>query len=97
MGYKHANVEILYDILRRAGTLKLAALNAAAAETELDTIVGHVAFNEDHVSVMPCVAGQWVRDGDGYRQEIVGNYLLPRVKVTADIILIPEETEAERH
>ena len=96
VGYKHTNVEILYDILRRAGSLELDSLNAAAAETDLDTIVGHVAFNEDHVSVMSCVAGQWVRDGDGYRQEIVGNYLLPRVKLTAEPILIPQETEAEQ-
>ncbi len=91
VGYKHANVEILYDILTRAGSLDLAAVNAAAAATDLNTVVGHVAFNGDHVSVMACVTGQWIRNEDGsYRQEIVGNYLLPAVEVTADIILISE-------
>lgn len=96
VGYKHANVEILYDILRRAGSLKLECVNRAAAETSLDTVVGHVAFNDDHVSVMSCVAGQWVLGEDGvYRQEIVGNYLMPGVDVTADIILIPQKEERE--
>lgn len=91
VGYKHANVEILYDILRRAGSLKLETINAAAAATELDTVVGHVAFNDEHVSVMSCVAGQWIRNEDGsFRQEIVGNYLIPAVEVTAELILIPE-------
>ncbi len=94
VGYKHANVEILWDILKRAGSLKLDAINAAAAATDLNTVVGRVAFNDDHVSVMSCVAGQWVRGEDGtYRQEIVGNYLMPGVDITADIILIPEREE----
>jgi len=91
VGYKHANVEILYDILQRAGSLKLDAINKAAVETNLDTIVGYVAFNSDHVSIMPCVTGQWIMNPDGsFRQEIVGNYLIPEVEDTADIILLPE-------
>lgn len=90
VGYKHANVEILYDILRRAGSLELETVNKAAAATDLNTVVGHVAFNDDHVSIMSCVTGQWIMEEDGtFRQEIVGNYLIPSVEVTADIILIP--------
>ncbi len=91
VGYKHANIEILYDILRRAGTLELSGLNRAAAETELDTVVGRVSFGRDHVSLMPCAAGQWLQNPDGsYRQEIVGNYLMPRLPLTAEPRLIPE-------
>lgn len=94
VGYKHANVEILYDILKRAGSLKLEKINEAAAATALDTVVGHVAFNDDHVSVMSCVTGQWVMNEDGsFRQEIVGNYLMPQVEITADIILISKEEQ----
>lgn len=96
IGYKHANIEILYDILKRAGSLSLDAVNAAAAATELDTVVGHVSFNGEHVSVMSCVTGQWRRNEDGtYRQEIVGNYLMPGVEITADLILIPEKEGTE--
>jgi branched-chain amino acid transport system substrate-binding protein len=89
VGYKYANVEILYDILTRAGTLNLDAVNQAAKETNLDTMVGHVSFNENHVSLMSCVAGQWILDEDGsYHQEIVGNYLIPSVETTATIKLL---------
>ncbi len=28
-----------------------------------------------------------------YRQEIVGNYLMPNIEITSDIILIPEKEE----
>lgn len=97
VGYKHANVEILYDILARAGSMDLHAINSAAAQTELDTVVGHVAFNEDHIAIMSCVTGQWIMNADGsYRQEIVGNYLIPAVDITAEIILIPG-SEGEEH
>ena len=96
VGYKHANVEILYDILKRAASLDLEAINTAAAETDLDTVVGHVSFSDDHISIMSCVTGQWIMDEDGFfHQEIVGNYLIPSVEVTADIILIPEKSAKE--
>lgn len=92
VGYKHANVEILYDIIRRAGSMKLDAINQAAEKTNLNTIVGRVSFNEDHVSLMSCVTGQWRLNEDGtYRQEIIGNYLIPSVEITSEIILIPEQ------
>lgn len=90
VGYKHANLEILYDILKRAGSMELEDINRAASETDLNTIVGHVSFNKDHIALMSCVTGQWILNEDGtYRQEIVDNYLMPSVDVTADIILIP--------
>lgn len=90
VGYKHANIEILYDILKRAGSIDLDEINRAAAETDLDTIVGNVSFNKDHISLMSSIVGQWILNEDGnYRQEIVGNYLIPSIDVTADIILIP--------
>lgn len=92
VGYKHANIEILYDILTRAGSIGLTSINKAAAETDLDTIVGHVSFNEEHIALMPCVTGQWILNEDGtYSQEIIGNYLIPSVDITANIILIPEK------
>lgn len=89
VGYKYANIEILYDILKRAGSLDLDKINHAAEETDLDTIIGHVSFNEEHVSLMSCVTGQWIMDEDGgYHREIVGNYLIPAVEKTAELKLL---------
>lgn len=89
VGYKYANVEILYDILKRAGTLELNRINLAASETDLDTIIGHVSYNKDHISLMSCVTGQWVMEKDGtFHREIIGNYLIPTVDITADIKIL---------
>jgi CheY-like chemotaxis protein len=74
--------------------MDLETINKAASETNLETIVGPVSFNEDHVALMSCVTGQWVMNEDGtYRQEIVGNYLMPDVDITADVILIPKNSQ----
>lgn len=90
IGHKHANVEIAYDILYRAGSLDLDKINVAAAATDLDTIVGHVSFNSDHVSIMNCVTGQWQLDEDGKLVlEIVCNMQLPEIKKTAELIVLP--------
>lgn len=92
-GYKYGNVEILYDVLKRAGTLDLDVLNETVKNTDLDTIIGHVEYNDDHISLMPCVTGQWVWDEGQkkYKKEIVGNYLIPSVEITADVKLLGNE------
>lgn len=96
IAHKHANVEIACDILRRAGSLDLEAIKAAAAETDLDTIVGHVAFNGDKVSLMNCVTGQWQKNGDGKIElEIVINTQLPEVETTSEIYQLPKWEEKE--
>ena len=92
----HLTVRFRSDQADGSGSLELSAVNAAAAATDLDTVVGHVAFNADHVAVMSCVTGQWIRNEDGtYRQEIVGNCLMPAVARTAELVLIPERPEKE--
>ena len=69
--------------------MDLDAINQAAAQTNLDTIVGHVRFDKKHISVVPCITGQWILDEEGnYHREIVGNYLIPDVKKTAEIKLL---------
>ena len=98
IAHKHANVEIACDILRRAGSLDLEKIRAAAASTDLDTIVGHIAFNDDKVSLMNCVTGQWQKNEDGdIELKIVLNTQLPRVETTSVITeLIGWEEEEER-
>lgn len=93
-GYKYANVEILVDILTRAASLEPEKVLAAAAETNLDTVVGHVEYDENHVSVMNLVTGQWVYHEDGtWTQEIVANKQIPDCSVSADMIYIPGATQ----
>lgn len=94
VGYKHANVEILYDILSRAQSLDADKIVAAAAETDLDTAVGNVQYNKDHVSIMNLVTGQWVLGDDGtWTQEIIANPQIPDVPITADVMVLPGTTQ----
>lgn len=92
MGYKYANIEIIADVMKRAGTLDREKLLEAVKATELDTCVGHVSYNGDHVSVMPLVSGQWTWDGTKktYIQNIVSNTQIPDVPVTSEMRIIED-------
>jgi len=83
LGYKHANIELLYDILCRAASLDPARITAAAAQTDLSTVVGHIRFSGNHACIMNVATGQWVLGADGrYTQVVVANIQLPEVPVT---------------
>ena len=47
VGPSYAVIEILADAIERAGTLDRAVIRQALAETDLETVIGHVSFNED--------------------------------------------------
>ncbi|MBU2497305.1 MAG: ABC transporter substrate-binding protein [Proteobacteria bacterium] len=61
MGFDYAAFEIAVDVLIRAGSLKKAKIREALADTNLDTIVGRIKFNEKNFSRTPLVGGQWVK------------------------------------
>lgn len=87
MGYKYANVEILVDVLTRAASLDRDKILTAVEATDLDTCIGHVSYNGDHVSVMSLVTGQWTWDAESgsYVQEIIANTQIPDVPVTKEL------------
>ncbi|MCR5665686.1 MAG: ABC transporter substrate-binding protein [Eubacterium sp.] len=85
-GYDYANVEILYNVLKNAGSLKLDKLTAACDELSVDTVIGAVDFNDQHYSVQPLVTGQWIYNEDGtWTQEIIANTQVPDCPTTADL------------
>jgi len=51
----------LADVLKRAQSLDKKALRKALAETDLDTIGGHVKFAENNSAVTPSGGMQWVK------------------------------------
>lgn len=90
IGYKHANVEILVDALQRAQSLEPAKVLAALSETNLDTIVGHIQYDENHVCIMPMVVGQWTVDGnDNWTLSIVANSYQPLIPLSGAPIAMP--------
>jgi branched-chain amino acid transport system substrate-binding protein len=61
MGFDYAAFEIAADVLKRASSLDKKKIRNALVNTDLDTIVGHVKFNEKNFSRTPLVGGQWVK------------------------------------
>ncbi|MBW2341409.1 MAG: ABC transporter substrate-binding protein, partial [Deltaproteobacteria bacterium] len=61
LGYKYAGYEIAADVLRRAGSLDREKIRQAIAETDMDTIVGHIKYNKENYCRTPLVGGQWVK------------------------------------
>jgi branched-chain amino acid transport system substrate-binding protein len=52
VGPSYAAMQILADSIERAGTLDRAAIRDAIAATDMDTVIGHVSFNEDGTGVV---------------------------------------------
>jgi branched-chain amino acid transport system substrate-binding protein len=91
IGFVHALFEIATDVLKRtqqAGDGKAAL--AAIAATNLDTVVGKVAWNganlppfaAKNVAKTPLVGGQWrIKDGSKYEIVITDNKTAPAIPV----------------
>ena len=88
IGFVHALFEVAVDVLRRAPQRDAKALVAAIAATNLDTVVGKVAWNGanlppfavKNVAKTPLVGGQWrIRDGNKYDIVITDNRTAPNI------------------
>ncbi|MBC7737975.1 MAG: ABC transporter substrate-binding protein, partial [Candidatus Saccharibacteria bacterium] len=89
IGFAHALFEMAANVMGRAGdTGDSDAVAAAVAATQLDSIVGRIAFDGTglppfaaaNVSKTPLVGGQWrLKDGGGYDLVIVDNSSHPNI------------------
>ncbi len=89
LGWNDASYDILFDAIQRAGFKDREAVRKALAATDLDTVTGHVKFNEQHYSVAPLGGAQWRYDESKKHlvKENVYNAVYPSVKKTADMQL----------
>lgn len=87
IGFDHAAYEIAYNALKRAGTLNKLRLRDAVERTDLNTIVGHIKYNQKHYSETPLVGGQWVK-GEKYPWDlkIISNKKHPEIPTTAKMV-----------
>jgi len=89
IGFIHALLEVAVDVFKRtpqAGDSK--ATVKAIAETNLDTVVGHLQWNganlppfaQKNVAKTPLVGGQWrLKDGNKYEIVITDNKTFPAI------------------
>jgi branched-chain amino acid transport system substrate-binding protein len=86
LAWTDASYDVLFDALQRAGSTDREAIVAALAETDLMTVTGRVAFNDQNFSVAPLGGAQWQRDENGdLVKENVFNEVYPDVEKTADM------------
>lgn len=86
MAAKYAGVEIAIDALQRARSLDPDDLVAAIAETDIDTLVGHIQFNADKYCVVPLTGGQWQLQDDGsIKLFIINNSLNPDLPASGEV------------
>ena len=92
IGFKHALFEVVADVIKRAEDLEdPAAIVAAIASTNLDTITGNVNWANgpiNNVTKTPLVAGQWHRDGDNLDLKIVANSGSTDIPLTGELKLL---------
>src|SRR5262249_24082929 len=90
IGFVHALFEVAVDALKRAPAREPKALIKAVAPTDLDTVVGKVAWNgtglppfaAKNVAKTPLVGGQWrLKDGNKYDIVITDNRTAPAIPV----------------
>ncbi len=89
LGFKYASMEIAADVLVRAQSLDKEAIRQAIEATDLETIVGHIRFNEQNYCVTAVVGGQWVKTGDkSIAMQIIENSRHPEIPVTGQAITL---------
>jgi branched-chain amino acid transport system substrate-binding protein len=93
IGFVHALFEVAIDTFKRTQDLgSKASIRDAMVATNLDTIVGNVAWGKGpvkNVTKTPLAGGQWVR-GKKYKYEliVVDNQTAPNVPVAGKLKLI---------
>jgi branched-chain amino acid transport system substrate-binding protein len=69
VGFAHALFEVCFDVLARAGSTDKKAIATAAGATQLDTVVGPIAYGKDgvpkNISRTSLVGGQWKKTSGG--------------------------------
>jgi branched-chain amino acid transport system substrate-binding protein len=87
LGGDYAGMEIIADVLKRAGSLDKNKIQEAIRNTNLKTIFGHIKFNEKNYAQTPLVGGQWVKGKKWpWELEITFNKTSPEIPTTAKMI-----------
>lgn len=90
LAYEYASFEIAIDALKRSGSLEKSKIREALVQTDLETLVGHIKFDERHVAPTALVGGQWVKGDEKWpwKLEIVHNAEYPEIPITGEAFLI---------
>jgi branched-chain amino acid transport system substrate-binding protein len=86
LGFKHANLEVAIDVLKRAKKLDAASIRDSIAQTDYQSIVGPITWKGGptnpvpNICTTPLVGGQWVKGTKWkYDLDIVFNGTAPNI------------------
>lgn len=98
LGFVHALFEVAVDVIKRSEDIGDADATAAAiAATDMQTIVGPIAWNganlppfaQKNITKTPLVGGQWRKSDDGkFRIVIVDNQTAPEIPLGGEMEVI---------
>jgi branched-chain amino acid transport system substrate-binding protein len=95
VGFAHALFEVCFDVLARAGSTDKQAIADAAAATELDTLVGPIAYGKNglpkNISPTSLVGGQWKKTSGGkfpFELLVVNNTQSPEIPTNGELALL---------
>jgi branched-chain amino acid transport system substrate-binding protein len=87
LGLDYALIEVVADVLKRAESLDKKKIREAVTRTDLDTVFGHIKFNDENYAKTPLVGGQWVKGKKWpWEMEITYNKMSPNIPTTAKMI-----------
>ncbi len=95
VGFAHALFEVCFDVLARAGSTDKQAIADAAGATQLDTLVGPIAYGKNglpkNVSPTSLVGGQWKKSSGGkfpFELLVVNNTQSPEIPTNGELALL---------
>lgn len=91
IGYDMSTFEVINDVFTRAKSVDREKVRKALSETNLDTVYGHIQYDERNISEMPVVQSQWLKGKDGkWGKVVVANGAFKDIPVSEqEMILIP--------
>jgi len=93
LGYDISLWEVLSDALSRTASLDPSDIRDAILATNIDSIYGHLSFDENQVAKVPCVTVQWHTGQKwSYEKTIVSTVTMPDIPSQQPFI-IPDTTQ----
>ncbi|MBW1800661.1 MAG: ABC transporter substrate-binding protein, partial [Deltaproteobacteria bacterium] len=87
IGFKYAGFEIAADALKRARSINKKKIREAIAKTDMETVVGHIKYNDKNYCESPLVGGQWVKGKKWpWVLQITNNKMHPEIKKTGEMV-----------
>jgi branched-chain amino acid transport system substrate-binding protein len=87
LGLDYCGIEIAVDSLKRAGSLDKEKIRQAVTQTDLDTIFGHIQFNDKNWAPTTLGGAQWIKGKKWpWNLQIVYNKTAPNIPITGKMI-----------